>query len=87
MRMCRSVLDQEAVLVRKMDEKIRKQQFRFVFLGKIFANVTIKLYLCKLLLEYEIFANVDKMDDFKLKMDISVRPINGYNVKIKKRKC
>lgn len=54
-------------------------------IGKILANLTIKLYLCNLLLNYEITSFHKKMDDLKLRMDISVRPIEGYVVKIKKR--
>lgn len=53
-------------------------------IGKILANAILKIFMCNFLQRFEVEAD-GKLPDLKLKMDISVRPINGYNIRLKKR--
>ncbi|XP_068910329.1 cytochrome P450 4C1-like [Tenebrio molitor] len=52
-------------------------------IGKIFANVSVKVMLVHLLRRFEIEA-AGKMPDVRCTMDISVRALRGYNVKIRR---
>ncbi|KAK9874688.1 hypothetical protein WA026_005507 [Henosepilachna vigintioctopunctata] len=53
-------------------------------IGKVFSNVNLKIFMATFLQRFEVEAD-GKLPDIKFKIDISVRPINGYKVRIKKR--
>ncbi|KAJ8954768.1 hypothetical protein NQ318_014875 [Aromia moschata] len=52
--------------------------------SKTLANIELKLFLCNLLQRFEIVAD-GKVPDIELRSDISVRPKNGYNCRLKPR--
>nr|AZR39478.1 cytochrome P450 [Agasicles hygrophila] len=53
-------------------------------IGKLLANVQIKLFIARFLQEFAIEAD-GKVPDLQLKEDISIRPKFGYNIRLKKR--
>ncbi|KAJ3664758.1 hypothetical protein Zmor_000303 [Zophobas morio] len=53
-------------------------------IGKVFANISVKVILIHLLQNFEIEAH-GKLPSVKFTMDISTRSLNGYMVKIKRR--
>lgn len=53
-------------------------------IGKIFANISLRIFMATFLQRFEVEAD-GKFPDLLLRSDISTRPINGYNIRIKKR--
>ncbi|KAL1491994.1 hypothetical protein ABEB36_012504 [Hypothenemus hampei] len=53
-------------------------------IGKLLANTAIKVFMVKLLQLFEIEADGD-VSTLKIKMDISIRPVHGCLVRLKKR--
>ncbi|KAL3276955.1 hypothetical protein HHI36_012320 [Cryptolaemus montrouzieri] len=53
-------------------------------IGKIFANVNIRIFMASFLQRFEVEAD-GKLPDIKFRSDASTRPVHGYNVRIKER--
>lgn len=53
-------------------------------IGKLYAYNGLKVIMAKLLQNFIIEADL-KVRDIRLRTDISIRSINGYNVRLKKR--
>jgi len=58
--------------------------FFLIFIGKTMAMYALKVFACNLLQRFEIDAD-GKVETFKIKMDISVRPVDACRVRVKKR--
>lgn len=56
----------------------------FFVLGKLFAYSAIKFLVASILRKFEVLAD-GNLQNIRLKADITVRALDGYNVRLKNR--
>lgn len=55
------------------------------YTGSKYAMLSMKVTLSMVLHKYKLSTDVVKLDDIKLQLDLMMRSVNGYKVKIYKR--
>lgn len=54
------------------------------FLGKKFAFISLKVLIASIVRDYEVCTDL-KMEDIRLKIEVTLKAVNGYPIRLSKR--